>query len=159
MNHPELAPCTPCFPPFPCYPVTGSCWTDPSPTTSDTMRAGCICTGSGRFTHIEPHRTFSPYILTEIARYIDLFYTSSGWFDWTEPTLTTSLQEIEGVQSAISTRSMRFKHIEPHRTFSSYTGTPYHLIVKTTYNFVNNNKQPYVMKLVYSIYFFITSFD
>ena len=69
--------------------------------------------------HMEPHRTFSNYILTEIARYIDFFHTSSGWFDWTEPSLTTSLQEI-GVQGAICTSLMRFKHIEPHRTFSNY---------------------------------------
>ena len=86
--------------------------------------AYAICTGSGRFKHIEPHRTFSNYILTEIARYIEFFYTSSGWFDWTEPSATTSLQGIQGVQGAICTGSGRFKHIEPHRTFSNYTITP-----------------------------------
>ena len=73
-----------------------------------------------RFNHIEPHRTFSNYILTEIARYLDFFHTSSGWFDWTEHSLTTSLQGIQGVQAAICTSWMRFKHIEPHRTFSNY---------------------------------------
>ena len=61
------------------------------------------------------HRTFSNYIFTEIARYIEFLYTSAGWFDWTKPSLTTSLQ---GIQGAIW---MRFKHIEPHRTFSNYT--------------------------------------
>ena len=54
--------------------------------TGDRRSAGqgAICTSSIRFKHFEPHRTFSNYILTEIARYIDFFYTSSGWFDWTE---------------------------------------------------------------------------
>ena len=50
---------------------------------------GAICTSSGRFKHIEPHRTFSNYILTEIARYIEFFHMSSGWFDCTEPSPTT----------------------------------------------------------------------
>ena len=61
--------------------------------------------GSMRFDVLEPHQTISNYILTEIARYIDFFHTSSGWFDWTEPSLTTSLQEI-GVQGAISPASV-----------------------------------------------------
>ena len=98
-------------------------WTKPSPTTSlQGLQGvqGAICTSSGRFKHIEPHRTFSSYILTEIARYLAFFYTSSGWFDWTEPSPTTSLQGIQGVQGAICTGSGRFKHIEPHRTFSNY---------------------------------------
>ena len=86
----------------------------------ETRCAGCLCTSSGRFKHIEPHRTFSKYILTEIARYIDFFHTSSGWFDCTEPPPTTSLQGIQGVQGAICTGSVRFKHIKPHRTFSNY---------------------------------------
>ena len=42
---------------------------------------GAICTSSARFNHSEPHRTFSNYILTELARYLDFLYTSSGWFD------------------------------------------------------------------------------
>ena len=40
-------------------------------TFSDYSFTGAICTSSMRFKHIEPHRTFSNYILTEIARYID----------------------------------------------------------------------------------------
>ena len=70
---------------------------------------GAICTSSMRFKHIEPHRTFSNYILTEIARCIDFFHTSSGWFDCTEPSPTTSLQGIQGVQGAICTGSGRFE--------------------------------------------------
>ena len=98
-------------------------WTEPSPTTSLQRIQGvqgAICTGSMRFKHIEPHRTLSNCIFTEIARYIEFFYTSSGWFDWTEPSPTTSLQGIQGVQGAICTGSGRFKHIEHHRTFSNY---------------------------------------
>ena len=97
--------------------------TEPSPTTSlQGIQGvqGAICTSSGRFKHIEPNRTFSNFILTEIARYIDFFHTSSGWFDCTEPSPTTSLQGIQGVQGAICTGSGRFKHIKPHRTFSNY---------------------------------------
>ena len=129
-----------------------SAWFDctkPSPTISlQGIQGvqGAICTGSGRFKHIKPHRTFSNYIFTEIARYIEFFYTSSGWFDWTKPSLTTSLQgifhtssgwfdctepspttslqEIQGVQGAICTGSGRFKHIEPHRTFSKPRNRP-----------------------------------
>ena len=62
---------------------------EPPRTSARAGVQGAICTGSGRFKHIEPHRTFSNYILTEIARYIEFFYTSSGWFDWTKPSLTT----------------------------------------------------------------------
>ena len=107
--------------------------TEPSPTTSlQGIQGvqGAISTGSGRFKHLEPHRTFSNYIFTEIARYIEFFYTSVGWFDWTEPSLTTALQGIQGVQGAICTSWMRFKHIEPHRTFSNDTFIlhPAHLV-------------------------------
>ena len=108
---------------------TSSGWfdcTEPSPTTSlQGIQGvqGAISTGSGRFKHLEPHRTFSNYSFTEIARYIEFFYTSSGWFDRTKPSLTTSLQGIQGVQGAICTSWMRFKHLAPHRTFSNYTLT------------------------------------
>ena len=98
-------------------------WTEPSLTASlqgiEGMQ-GAKCTSWMRFKHIEPHRTFSNCILTEIARYIDFFHSSSGWFDCTEPSPTTSLQGIQGVQGAICTGSGRFKHIEPRRTFSIY---------------------------------------
>ena len=104
---------------------TSSGWfdcTEPSPTTSlQGIQGvqGAICTGSGRFKHIEPPRTFSNFLLTAIAMYIDCFHMSAGWFDCTEPSPTTSLQGIEGVQGAICTGSGRFKHFEPHRTFSN----------------------------------------
>ena len=70
-----------------------------------------------RFKHIKPHRTFSNYILTEIARLVRLDHTSSGWFNWSAPSLTAFVQVLE---NAICTR---FQHIEPHQTFSNYTLT------------------------------------
>ena len=51
---------------------------------------GALCTSWMRFKHIEPQRTVSNYILTEIARYLDFFHTRSGWCDWTDHSLTTS---------------------------------------------------------------------
>ena len=94
-------------------------YTEPSLTTSlqgiEGVQ-GALGTRSMRFKHIEPHRTFSTYILTEKARCIDFFHMSSGWFDWTEPSLTTSLQGIEGRQGANCTSWMRFTYIEPPRT-------------------------------------------
>ena len=68
-------------------------------------------------------RTFSNYIVTEIARFIDFFHTSSEWFDWTEPSQTTSLQGIQSVQGAFCTSSGRFKRKESHQTFSNYIHT------------------------------------
>ena len=81
---------------------------------------GVIWTSLMRIKHLEPHRTFSTYIFAEIARYRQFFYMNSGWFDWSELSLTTSLQGIQGVQGALCTGSGRFKHIEPRRTFSNY---------------------------------------
>ena len=40
--------------------------------------------------------------------------------DWTEPSLTAALQGREGLQGANCTSWMRFKHSEPHRTFSTH---------------------------------------
>ena len=54
--------------------------------------AGCLCTCSGWFKHIEPPRTFSNHIITEIARCVEFCHLSSGWFNCTEPSLSTSLQ-------------------------------------------------------------------
>ena len=98
-------------------------WPEPSLTASlqgiEGMQ-GAKCTSWMRFKHIESHRTFSNCSLTEIARYIDFFHLSLGWFDCTEPSPTTSLQGIQGVQGALCTGSGRFKHIEPRQTFSNY---------------------------------------
>ena len=76
----------------------------------DTRCACCLCTSSGWFKHTEPLRTFSNYILTEIARYIEFFYMSSGWFDCTEPSPTTSLQ---------GCNMHRFGEVQTQRTSSN----------------------------------------
>ena len=59
-----------------------------------------LCTCSGWFKHIEPPRTFSNHIITKIARCVEFCHMSSGWFDCTEPSLSTSLQGKQGVQGA-----------------------------------------------------------
>ena len=82
-----------------------------------TRCAGCIM---HLFGEVQAPRTSSHYLFTEIARYKEFFYTSSGWIDWTKPSLTTSLQGLQGVQGASCTSWRRFKHIEPHHTFSIY---------------------------------------
>ena len=66
----------------------------------ETRFAGCLCTCSGRFKHIEPRRTFQNHIITEIAKCVEFCHMSSGWFDHTEPSLSTSLKGKQGVQGA-----------------------------------------------------------
>ena len=83
--------------------------------------AGCLCTCSGWFKHIEPHRTFSNHIITEIARCLEFCHLSSGWFDCTEPSLSTSLQGKQGVQGAyalVRGGSSTSNLVEPSRTTS-----------------------------------------
>ena len=78
-------------------------FTEPSLSTSftgETRCAGCLCTCSGLFKHIKPTRTFSNHIITEIAKCVEFCHKSSGWFDFTEPYLSTSLQGKQGVQGA-----------------------------------------------------------
>ena len=60
--------------------------------TGETRSAGCLCTSSGWFKHIEHYRTFSNHIITEIERCVEFCHMSSGLFDCTEPSLSTSLQ-------------------------------------------------------------------
>ena len=81
-------------------------------SAGETRCAGCLCTSSGWFKHIEPHllvcrgfshefgvvrlyRTFSMYLVTGETRSAGCFCTSSGWF----------------------------KHSEPHRTYSNHNST------------------------------------
>ena len=66
--------------------------------TGETRCEGCFC--SGWFKRIEPPRTFTNHIIAEIVRCVEFFHMSSGWFDCTEPSLTTSLQGKQGVQGA-----------------------------------------------------------
>ena len=116
--------------------------TEPSLSTSlqGKQGAGCLCTSSGWFKHIEPRRTFSNHIITEIARCVEFCHMSSGWFDCTEPSLSTSLQGKQGVQGAYSlvhssnlpephhckvcrVLSHEFGVVRLHRTFSIYIVT------------------------------------
>ena len=86
--------------------------------TGETKCAGCLCTSSGWFKRIEPPRTFSNHIIAEIARF---FHMSSGWFDCTEPSLTSSLQGKQGVQGAYALvlgGSSASNLLEPSRTTS-----------------------------------------
>ena len=89
-------------------------------STGETRCAGCLCTSSGWFKHIEPHRTFSNHIITEIARCVEFCHMSSGWFDRTEPSLSTSLQGKQGVQGAYA-----LGVVQAHRT-SSNLPEPHH---------------------------------
>ena len=68
--------------------------------TGETRSAGCLCNSSRWFNHIEPHRTYTNHIITEIAMCVEVYHMSSGWFDCTEPSLCTLLQRKEGVQGA-----------------------------------------------------------
>ena len=68
--------------------------------TGETRSAGCLCNSSGWFKHIEPHRTYSNHNITEIARCGEVCHMSSGRFDCTEPSLSTSLQGKQGVHGA-----------------------------------------------------------
>ena len=44
----------------------------------ETRCAGCLCTSSGWFKHIEPHRTYTNHTITEIARCVEVYHISSG---------------------------------------------------------------------------------
>ena len=80
-----------------------------------------LCTSSGWFKHIEPHRTFSNHIITEIARCVEFCHMSSGWFDCTEPSLSTSLQGKQSVQGAyalVRGGSSTSNLVKPSRTTS-----------------------------------------
>ena len=46
--------------------------------TGETRSAGCLCTCSGWLKHIEPRRTFSNHIITEIAKCVEFCHMSSG---------------------------------------------------------------------------------
>ena len=54
----------------------------------------------GGLKHIEPHRTYSNHNITEIANCGEVCHMSSGWFDCTEPSPSTSLQGKQGVQGS-----------------------------------------------------------
>ena len=83
--------------------------------TGETRCAGCLRPSSGWFKHIEPPRTFSNHIITEIGRCIE--------FGVVRLYQTFSLYSVTGktrCASCLSPSSGWFKHIEPPRTFSIY---------------------------------------
>ena len=49
---------------------------------------------------VQAHRTSSNHNSTELARCGEVCHMRSGWFDCTEPSLSTSLQGKQGVQGA-----------------------------------------------------------
>ena len=73
------------------------------------------CTSLMWFKHSKPHRSFSNYILTKIARYRDLFHMTSGCFDCTEPSTTTSHQRNQLVHKASCIPSISHIKLHPHR--------------------------------------------
>ena len=87
----------------------------------ETRFAGCLCTCSGRFKHIEPRRTFQNHIITEIAKCVEFCHMSSGCFDHTEPSLSTSVQGKQGMKGAyalVRGGSSTSNLVEPSRTTS-----------------------------------------
>ena len=74
---------------------------------------GAICTGSGRFKHIEPHRTLSNNIIAEIARCVEFCHMSSGG------STVLYLHRFRYAE-CLYTSAGWFQHIEPHRTFSNH---------------------------------------
>ena len=85
--------------------------------TGETRSAGCLCTSSGWFKHIEPYRTFSNHIITEIARCVEFCHMSSGCFDCTEPSVSTSLQGQQGMQGVghlFGVHRISSNLLEPH---------------------------------------------
>ena len=89
--------------------------------TREARSAGCLCTRSGWFKHVEPPRTFSNHIIAEMARCVEFIHMRSGWFGSPELSLTTSLYGKQGVQGAfaLGRRSSTTSNLlEPSRTTS-----------------------------------------
>ena len=99
--------------------------TEPSLATSLPGKQGVqgahaiVRGGSSTVNLIEPTRN---HIITEIARCREVCHMSSGWFDFTEPSLRTSLQGKQGVPGAyaiVRGGSSTLNLIEPTRTTTS----------------------------------------
>ena len=87
--------------------------------TGETRFAGCLCTSSGWFKHIEPPRTFSNHIMTELAGCVEVFPMSSGWFDCPEPTSLQGKQGVQGARALVRGGSRASNLLEPDRITSS----------------------------------------
>ena len=75
--------------------------------------AGCLC--MHLFGVVQAHRTSS-----NLARCVEFCHMSSGWFDCTEPSLSTSLQGKQGVQGAyalVRGGSSTSNLVEPENSF------------------------------------------
>ena len=73
------------------------------------------------FRVVQAHRTSSNHIITVIAKCVEFCHMSSGWFDCTEPSLSTSLQGKQGVQGGYALAwggSSTSNLLEPSRTTS-----------------------------------------
>ena len=79
----------------------------------DRRSAGCLCTSSEWFKHIEPHRTLSNNIIAEIARCVEFCHMSSGG------STVLYLHRFRYAE-CLYTSAGWFQHIEPHRTFSNH---------------------------------------
>ena len=76
---------------------------------------------AGAYALVRGGSSTSNHIITEIAMCVEFCHMSSGWFDCTEPSLSTSLQGKQGVQGAYSLvrgGSSIPNLIEPFRTTS-----------------------------------------
>ena len=80
--------------------------------------AGCFCTSSGWFKRIEPPRTFSNHIIAEIARCVEFFHMSSGWFDCSLSTFLQGKQGLQGAYALVRGGSRASNLLEPSRTTS-----------------------------------------
>ena len=75
-----------------------------------------VRSGSSNSNLIEP---LSNHIIAEIARCVEFCHMSSGWFDCTEPSLSTFLQGKQGLQGAyalVRGGSGTSNLLEPSRT-------------------------------------------
>ena len=67
------------------------------------------------------NRTFLNHIIADIAKCVEFFNMGSGWFDTTEPPLSTYLEEKQGVQgdfALVRCSSSTSNLLEPSQTTS-----------------------------------------
>ena len=96
--------------------------------TGETWCAGCLCPSSGWFKHIEsllePHQHRARKVRrvsTELARCEEFCHKSSGWFNCTEPSVSTSVQGkqvVQGAYALVCGGSGTVNLIDPSRTTS-----------------------------------------
>ena len=88
--------------------------------TGETRSAGCLCKSSGWFKHIEPPRTYSNHIITEIARCGEVCHRVVRLYRTFPRYIATGETRSAG---CLCNSSGWFKHIEPHRTYSNHNIT------------------------------------